>query len=95
VSQGMDWAEQGACLGTNTNDWYSPDGSGPGTVQMRNVALLKRICSGCPVQAECLEWAIKHESHGFWAGTLPSDRKMIRRKRGIVIDDPMYWGASA
>ena len=91
----MEWAEQGACLGTDTNDWYAADGTGPGTVQIRNVELLKRICSGCPVQAECLEWAIKHEAHGFWAGTLPTERRRIRSERNTVIDDPMYWGASA
>lgn len=49
---------------------------------------LKLICSSCPIFNDCLEYAIKHEGYGYWAGTTPKDRLEARRKRGIILIKP-------
>lgn len=39
----------------------------------------KLICFRCPVQAECLLYAIEREpKYGVWGGTLPSERRKMR-----------------
>ena len=45
----------------------------------------KKLCSGCPIIKECLEWALHHENHGIWGGTTPMDRRFIRRTRNISV----------
>jgi WhiB family redox-sensing transcriptional regulator len=47
----------------------------------------RKICSGCVVKQECLEWAVKHEDHGMWGGTTPVERRQIRRNRNIIIQE--------
>lgn len=43
----------------------------------------KRICRTCPVQAQCLDWAMSQGSalHGVWAGTSGRQRKSALRSR--------------
>lgn len=58
----------------------------------------KRICAGCPIREECLNWAIHHERQGIWGGTNPRERELIRIKAGIQLIDPVansvgYYGA--
>jgi len=43
----------------------------------------KEVCAACPVQAECLAYAVEHkEEHGVWGGeTMPSYWRNDRRRR--------------
>jgi len=39
----------------------------------------KRICTGCEVRAECLEYALAHdERFGVWGATSEADRRRLR-----------------
>lgn len=38
----------------------------------------KKICSSCPIQAQCLEWASKTQDAGVWGGKTPQERKNLR-----------------
>ena len=41
----------------------------------------KKLCNGCPVTAQCLQYALDHrEEHGVWGGTHPKDRRTILRR---------------
>lgn len=51
----------------------------------------KRICAGCPVQQECLNWALHHERYGIWGGTNPREREILRIKKRITVIDPMAY----
>ena len=31
-------------------------------------ASIDRMCAGCPVAKECLQWGISHEEWGIWGG---------------------------
>lgn len=47
----------------------------------------RTICSACTVRIQCLEWALHHEDHGMWGGTSPTERRVIRRKRNIRLQE--------
>ena len=74
------WTDTPACRGTNTEMWFAED-SEPG---YREANLLKRICAGCPVKQECLEYSLHHSVQGYWAGTTPRKRQELRKLLNIV-----------
>jgi WhiB family redox-sensing transcriptional regulator len=39
----------------------------------------RRICSVCPVRAECLAYGMR-ENHGIWGGTTPRERRALRSR---------------
>lgn len=51
----------------------------------RAVALAKRICAGCPVQMECLDYAIEaNENIGIWGGLGAKERRPLARARKVA-----------
>ena len=45
----------------------------------------KQICSECPVQKHCLEYAIVNaEKFGIWGGLSERERRKIRKDRGLT-----------
>lgn len=51
--------EHGACIGRDPELWFK---QGPGTAA-------KKICAGCPVREECLEYAVRGRiEDGIWGG---------------------------
>lgn len=45
--------------------------------------VLANACKRCDLYAECREWAVWHELHGYWAATTPVQRERERQSRGI------------
>lgn len=44
--------------------------------------IARRVCSGCPIKAECLEAAVaRREEHGIWGGTTPKQRQRMWLRR--------------
>ncbi len=42
----------------------------------------KRVCGGCPVRAECLEFALANdERFGIWGGLSERERRRVRQQR--------------
>lgn len=65
-------------------DAWFPDG--------HNVHVVKDLlvaCLECPIYGPCLEWALHVREDGIWAGTTPTQRKRMRRERGIVAMNPV------
>lgn len=47
-----------------------------------NAPLAKAICRACPVQAQCLEFALAARlDHGVWGGMTEIERRSLRRSR--------------
>lgn len=72
-----DWFDQAACKGCDPQLFHPERGA--------NVAVreAKKVCHGCPVQQECLEWALEHDERlGVWGGMSERQRRRIRNKDG-------------
>lgn len=39
----------------------------------------REICYRCPVNVECLDWALDNEEYGMWGGVAARDRARMRR----------------
>lgn len=47
----------------------------------------KSICLRCEHMTECGNWAIRKEKHGFWGGYTPRERRELRNKLNIVLEE--------
>jgi WhiB family transcriptional regulator, redox-sensing transcriptional regulator len=70
-----DWRSAGACLRADPDIFFPVSASG------RAVREAKRICAGCEVRWQCLEFAQKNDlAYGIWGGATPEDRRRARRR---------------
>jgi WhiB family redox-sensing transcriptional regulator len=84
------WRDRAACHGmtTGTADdvFFTPDsphgiGERPPAAQARE-AVAKAVCALCPVQAECLGFALATgQRFGVWGGVSESELDRLRRAR--------------
>lgn len=73
------WKLQGSCRGLDA-DLFFPD-------RGASTRLAKSVCRKCPVQEECLEYAVNNrEKFGIWGGLSERERRAIRKKRSTVIN---------
>lgn len=71
-----EWMEQGNCRSVAPEVFFPSDGVG--------VDQARRICVGCPVATECLDYALAHHiDHGVWGGTSERERRRIARSRRL------------
>jgi WhiB family redox-sensing transcriptional regulator len=70
--QEQDWQERALCAQTDPEAFFPEKGG--------STREAKRICSGCEVRAECLEYALAHdERFGIWGGLSERERRRLRR----------------
>jgi WhiB family redox-sensing transcriptional regulator len=66
------WSARALCRTLGADAFFASD--------RRAVEAAQAVCSGCPVRAECLEYALVHHlDHGVWGGLTPSERRQIPR----------------
>ena len=76
------WMHQARCRGANPTEFFPSDGLGVESAQ--------HICDGCPVRAECLEYALVNRiEHGVWGGASERERRRILRRRRELISTPL------
>ena len=69
------WQDRALCAQTDPEAFFPEKGG--------STREAKRICQGCEVKAECLEYALHNdERFGIWGGL--SERERRRLKRGII-----------
>jgi len=67
-----DWQERALCAQTDPEAFFPEKGG--------STREAKRICSGCEVRAECLDYALAHdERFGIWGGLSERERRRLRR----------------
>ncbi len=67
-----DWQENALCAQTDPEAFFPEKGG--------STREAKRICSGCDVRAECLDYALAHdERFGIWGGLSERERRRLRR----------------
>ena len=75
----LDWRLRSACTDVDTNLFF-PVGLTGDAIDQTNLA--KAICRECPVQAQCLEFALRTtQDYGVWGGRTEDERRAIRRSR--------------
>lgn len=71
-----EWEDDAACREVPQELFFPKPGDPLTAVFMRSFCLL------CPVQPECLEYALANpDLEGIWGGTTETDRRAIRRAR--------------
>lgn len=75
--------EHAICGGRPVEDFFPP---APMDVERkRKVARppleIQNLCGRCPVEGECLSWALAHREYGIWGGTTEVQRARIRKSR--------------
>jgi WhiB family transcriptional regulator, redox-sensing transcriptional regulator len=68
----LDWQARALCAQTDPEAFFPEKGG--------STREAKRICSGCEVRAECLEYALANdERFGIWGGLSERERRRLRR----------------
>jgi hypothetical protein len=71
VTTGLEWQEDGLCRQVD------PDGL---FVKGAAQTEAKKICSGCPVISECLDYALDNDiQHGVWGGMTEYERRKLKK----------------
>jgi len=66
------WQRRAACRGEGTDAFFARHGA--------DDRAGKAICAGCPVSADCLEYALADPGlRGVWGGTSERTRQTMRR----------------
>lgn len=77
-----EWTPAAACRPYRTDLWFPLEHDRDGRLEIDERAAA--LCASCPVQTECLDYALRHNVEGIWAGTTPRERKKLRRYAGII-----------
>lgn len=65
------------CMNTDPELWYGDKDEG-----YHYTRTAKQLCSQCPVQTECLTYALEaREVFGIWGGMTPKERQALRSRR--------------
>jgi WhiB family redox-sensing transcriptional regulator len=72
----VNWQDDAACREVDWDLFFPIGTTGPALVR---IAEAKQVCQACPVQAQCLSWALDHSiTDGVWGGTTAEERRAIR-----------------
>jgi WhiB family redox-sensing transcriptional regulator len=67
------WQERSLCAQTDPEAFFPEKGG--------STREAKRICTGCEVRSECLEYALEHdERFGIWGGLSERERRKLKRR---------------
>jgi WhiB family redox-sensing transcriptional regulator len=73
---GVRWWERAKCRGVDPDLFFPRRGD--------DTTQAVAVCKACPVQVECLEYALDNgERFGIWGGTTGKDRRKMRRPRKL------------
>ena len=69
----QDWRDLAACAEVGDDFWFPEKGG--------STREAKKVCQGCPVQAECLEYALENnEQFGIYGGLSARERQRMKRE---------------
>lgn len=70
------------CVGVGDELWFS---------NQNKPSELRRLCTSCPLQQPCLDYAITNDVQGFWGGTTYADRQELRKSRRIKAKSVQFF----
>ncbi|HEX3778289.1 MAG TPA: WhiB family transcriptional regulator [Pseudonocardiaceae bacterium] len=69
----QEWQERALCAQTDPEAFFPEKGG--------STREAKRICLGCEVRTECLEYALEHdERFGIWGGLSERERRKLKKR---------------
>ncbi|HJP74870.1 MAG TPA: WhiB family transcriptional regulator [Pseudonocardiaceae bacterium] len=69
----QEWQERALCAQTDPEAFFPEKGG--------STREAKRICLGCEVRSECLEYALEHdERFGIWGGLSERERRKLKKR---------------
>ena len=72
----LSWQEQALCAQTDPEAFFPEKGG--------STREAKRICVGCEVKGDCLEYALmKDERFGIWGGLSERERRRLKRQAAV------------
>ncbi|MBC2864756.1 WhiB family transcriptional regulator [Streptomyces mexicanus] len=72
------WRYRAACREEDPDLFFPIGSTGPALHQTERA---KAVCRRCPVQEECLQWALEtDQTSGVWGGTSETERRGLRRR---------------
>jgi WhiB family redox-sensing transcriptional regulator len=75
AEEDQEWQERALCAQTDPEAFFPEKGG--------STREAKRICAGCEVRPECLEYALEHdERFGIWGGLSERERRKLKRQAG-------------
>lgn len=72
----VSWMKRAICQGIDDPSVFFPPYDAPSSNEFA-----KAICKRCPVQGECLDWALAYDEDGVWGGTGEADRRALKRRK--------------
>ena len=71
----MSWQERSLCAQTDPEAFFPEKGG--------STREAKKVCVGCEVRQECLEYALEHdERFGIWGGLSERERRKLKKRLG-------------
>jgi WhiB family redox-sensing transcriptional regulator len=71
------WRSQALCRDTDPDLFFPVGTTGGALLQLEQA---RAVCRECPVQAECLDFALAtNQDSGVWGGTSEEERRVLRR----------------
>lgn len=72
-----DWVKGAVCSETDPEIFHPEKGG--------STRPAKAICGGCPVRAQCLQYALEHnEQFGVWGGLSERDRREFKTRKPVT-----------
>ncbi len=73
-----EWRDVAACRDSDPTLFFPVGTTGPALDQ---IAEAKRICAGCAVQDDCLQYALEsNQEAGVWGGYPEDERRRLRKR---------------
>lgn len=70
-----------ACRTKESARWFAP------MSEVEERAAAKATCARCPVQPDCLAYALEHNiAFGIWGGLTERERRRLRRRAAEIVD---------
>jgi WhiB family redox-sensing transcriptional regulator len=72
-----DWRRHAACRSCNPDLFFPAGTTG---AALHEIAAARAVCMACPVQSQCLRFALRTgQAYGIWGGTTEDERVTMRR----------------
>lgn len=73
----MSWRDKSLCAEIGADFWFPEQGE--------SSRYAKETCARCPVQMECLAWALENnEQYGIYGGLSERQRRALRKKENAA-----------